>query len=915
MKKYFIKYKLLSVLLACIMVTSGIMTYNAYSDNKGYTITSQITDPSGSNPTIHPGEEFEVTYTITPDDIPCKSIDKDIMFVLDTSGSMKDDINGRYSGSKLKLIKDASNNFIDKFKVNDGEKINIGIVQYSTYAAKVADLKNISEVNNKEMLKGVIGRTDAEGFKASGGTNIGDALRSGYYTLKDSTNNAKGKYMILMTDGKPSSYSYIKSGNSKENYLGKYISSTLELRDNYPINSTGNKDEYAIRNNNKDEYYVTSGTQEETEDENYVSDVIDLVNQYNSNNLDSPIQTFILGIAGSNVNYVNGIADKLGGKAFFASTAAEIDKIYNEIQSIIEKDLSSSITFTDEVIQDLEIAADANELQSIMVKQDGKIINYKKDQLGNKLSINAGFNYNQSINEEGKKVYSATPIEIIIRYKAMASGEFVMNKGKVEVDIPNKGSSPSDIPPITIRVKDWTGASIPVNIEVADSFGVLTNKYNSYDQKPLLNRYDKYVVNDNTNESFRMFGKSTAILKVEKTEEFEKLEYQILRFDTSQMNIEMPMDGWNIIERPIEGNTYTKEFIFGENVGVYYIAYQCLSGTKSLKSGIYGPFIIEDKVQVNRVFSKENIIPNENIDLSYRITPKEIDSKEIVKATGVTAPKEVYINNFIIKDVIPSGLDLVLKPNDSIDFIGNVELQTNNNVITLILKNPVKYVLNDNDIYMAEPIVISLTGTSNSEKNYTLPSENCSYEYMSIVKDAEAKDIPLILCHPTDDVSLKVMVNRDTQILGHSIYLNNDKGLLMKLENEEGVNISKHVPATIGIVVNINNGESNNYPTRVRVTNNNSVSISVENPNVYKLNVDGTIGNSVPFSVNKNNWIQFDTTKGISQYVIVYQYTPTSDITLYANMQRKIGGSFDKDNTYKMEFKLKMDSDEMPNLF
>lgn len=934
MKKFFYKYKMISIGLVCTLAVTGVMTYSAYSQNKGYTITSQITKPTGDNPEIYTGEEFEVTYTITPEDIPYSSVDKDIMFVLDTSGSMKYDISGKDNGfnrSKLKLIKEASNNFIDKFKVNDGEKINIGIIQYSTYAARVSDLKDISNSANKEVLKSIIGTKESEGFKASGGTNIGDSLRAGYYTLKDSPNNTKGKYMILMTDGKPSSYSYTKSKNDKLNYLGKYISSTLELQNGYPTNSTGNGDEYVIKNSErKDEYYVTSGTYEDIEDETYVSDVINLVNNYNSNNLDSPIQTFILGISGSNVNYVNEMADQLGGKAFFASTASEIDKIYNEIQSIIEKDLISSVTFTNEITQDIEIAADTNELQSITVSQDGKIINFKKDQIGDKLSINAGFNYNQAVNEDGKKVYRATPIEIIIRYKAMASGDFVMDNGKIEVDIPNKGSSSSDIPPISITVKDYPGAAIPVTIQITDSFGAIGDKYNSLEQRPLANRYDKYVSNKDTNENYNIYGSSKAKLEVKKTTEFDKLQYNIVRMDQASNNLEMPTEGWIDVQDVGGENTYSKDIIIGEEQGIYYIAYQCLSGKKTVKSGIYGPMIVGDKISVIRSMAKENIEIEETTQIIYKIVPENINIKDVYKGNQTTFAKKLYVRNFEIQDLIPKELEIGQVIGENAQLINSVD-QLNNNNIEVSLNDSIEYNLsNDKQEYVALPIEIKISITGKEQADINLKAEYCEYSY-NVLSDGVNNSEILLTNGVNQDLLLSVGIEKETKILGHSIYINNTDGILMEVDEQSYTNVAKDVPLNIGIEINVNApGNYKSYLNEIRIEKDYYGwywDINISNVKVYKMK-NGQIGEEVTnVWINENyrdKYISFYGEKGINKYLVIYNCIPYyyrqdnrfNQVNIKANMRNFYNnGWLNEYSSSDKSIKLKMEKEEIPDLF
>jgi Ca-activated chloride channel family protein len=112
-------------------------------------------------------------------------IAKDIVFVIDTSGSM--------SGEKIEQAKRAL-----KFYINNlNEKDNFDIITFNTNIEKFSDelIKATSE-----NLEKAIKFTDK--ISASGGTNIHDALIEALQML-DEENNGRTDILIFLTDGKP----------------------------------------------------------------------------------------------------------------------------------------------------------------------------------------------------------------------------------------------------------------------------------------------------------------------------------------------------------------------------------------------------------------------------------------------------------------------------------------------------------------------------------------------------------------------------------------------------------------------------------------------------------------------------------------------------------------------------------------
>ncbi len=108
------------------------------------------------------------------------SEEKDIVLVLDTSGSM--------SGTSMDETKNASTEFIETILEEDA---SIGIVTYSEYASKESDFSM-----NETTLETIV-----DNMYATGGTNMEAGLSTAYTMLDES--NAKKKIIVLMSDGLP----------------------------------------------------------------------------------------------------------------------------------------------------------------------------------------------------------------------------------------------------------------------------------------------------------------------------------------------------------------------------------------------------------------------------------------------------------------------------------------------------------------------------------------------------------------------------------------------------------------------------------------------------------------------------------------------------------------------------------------
>ena len=427
-------FKFLSILLVAAMIIGFQVRINLKTQAAEFTEPSfSISDLkySPENPKV--GEDITVKGIITPNDFVTSVPENDIVLVLDVSGSMEHDypyinhrvvhyfwgyycedcgkyvdrnhVNDYVENNKLKELKKAANNFVDKMK--SIPNVKIGIVAYSDYAwvnpngfwgygqtgsLDVRYLHDIPDYNsggdylldsNDRRLSQMI-----NGLSALGGTNTGEGMRKGLKLLETGDKSAK-KTLVLMSDGLPTFYSV--NGRGYDYYMKEDFS--------YPdYRGTGNSD-----NDGKCLEYATSiGNEIKKQSFNAFTIGYGLDNEGNSK-----MKEIHKSMTGIDLNNGEKSNEESG---FFATSNGAIDSVFNVIG--------------DKILNEYQI----NKVQLNLNMPEDFTLNIG----GNVVNL-SNIKYKLKEDRGDKLLYSAEPVPFSFRIKCGRAGEYkdVFNGSKV----------------------------------------------------------------------------------------------------------------------------------------------------------------------------------------------------------------------------------------------------------------------------------------------------------------------------------------------------------------------------------------------------------------------------------------------------------------------------------------------------
>ncbi|MFU7515736.1 VWA domain-containing protein [Clostridium sp. HCS.1] len=228
------KVKIISIITTLFVIESliSLRSLNAKANGIASKPSFTITDLKATPNPAKVGEDILVSGKINPLDFETTAQAKEIILVLDVSGSMSDLVTleqgcaeererkwvwdiwpfkghyeegycathktfGEHNGTSTKIeeLKKAAKAFVETMR--NVPNLKIGIVKYASDATIVSELKNATDTSLV---------TSINNLSANGGTNIREGLRKAAFLLNNVNSNAN-KTVVLMTDGNPTYYS------------------------------------------------------------------------------------------------------------------------------------------------------------------------------------------------------------------------------------------------------------------------------------------------------------------------------------------------------------------------------------------------------------------------------------------------------------------------------------------------------------------------------------------------------------------------------------------------------------------------------------------------------------------------------------------------------------------------------------
>ncbi len=395
------KLKNLGQLLMALVITITSVFGNAFvvfadtNPNAGKVTATKTAERIGDETSRSAKVKITVSgnpYTIT------EQSDREIVLVLDSSGSMKDYLVNA-SKSKLDTLKDATDAFIDSLLVEENKgKIKIGVVWYDTNVTKTCALSD-----DAAKLDACLNSEEA----ADGGTNVQEGIREAKKLFTDKKNE---KDLIVLSDGLPTFFTTVKDGVQHTHGTGK----TDEHESLSTIGFTSTSDRYELNGNYVRDGYVAyedrlDGTTYKCEARGYYLKYLDWLKEYeivgacDAGYMKKPSDAakeeaesftgkiysigFGVGAASDAEKFLQSIV-KNGGRYFDASDSAKLNEAFAAVSKDIEV-VAKDLTIRDVVpgtftVDKAALKAKYGDDVEIIEENDQTIIIYKFNELSSK---------------------------------------------------------------------------------------------------------------------------------------------------------------------------------------------------------------------------------------------------------------------------------------------------------------------------------------------------------------------------------------------------------------------------------------------------------------------------------------------------------------------------------------------------
>ena len=439
-------------------------------------------------------------YTIT------EQSDREIVLVLDSSGSMKDYLVNA-SKSKLDTLKDATDAFIDSLLVEENKgKIKIGVVWYDTNVTKTCALSD-----DAAKLDACLNSEEADG-----GTNVQEGIREAKKLFTDKKNE---KDLIVLSDGLPTFFTTVKDGVQHTHGTGK----TDEHESLSTRGFTSTSDRYELNGNYVRDGYVEyedrlDGTTYKCEARGYYSKYLNLYEGYeivgacDAGYMKKPSEAakeeaesftgkiysigFGVGADSDAEKFLQSIV-KNGGRYFDASDSAKLNEAFAAVSKDIEV-VAKDLTIRDVVPSTFTV--DENDLKqrygnNVTITKDENtketIITYKFAELSSKKPEELTFNVTANENYYGSMY---TNNGATVTGTAADGNKFYENvDGKINENLINP------VAPIAPRTMDdnyETNTNEELVVDAND--GIKSNDYKGKQEAEAKSVLDEIVIVNNT---------------------------------------------------------------------------------------------------------------------------------------------------------------------------------------------------------------------------------------------------------------------------------------------------------------------------------------------------------------------------------------------------------------------------------
>lgn len=394
------KLKNLGQLLMALVITITSVFGNAFvvfadtNPNAGKVTATKTAERIGDETSRSAKVKITVSgnpYTIT------EQSDREIVLVLDSSGSMKDYLVNA-SKSKLDTLKDATDAFIDSLLVEENKgKIKIGVVWYDTNVTKTCALSD-----DATKLDACLNSEEADG-----GTNVQEGIREAKKLFTDKKNE---KDLIVLSDGLPTFFTTVKGTVQHTHGTGK----TDEHESLSTIGFTSTSDRYELNGNYVRDGYIeyedrVDGTTYKCEARGYYLKYLDWLKEYeivgacDAGYMKKPSEAakeeaesftgkiysigFGVGADSDAEKFLQSIA-KNGGRYFDASDSAKLNEAFAAVSKDIEvvaKDLTiRDVVPSTFIVDKVALKEKYGDAVEIIEENNQTIIIYKFNELSSK---------------------------------------------------------------------------------------------------------------------------------------------------------------------------------------------------------------------------------------------------------------------------------------------------------------------------------------------------------------------------------------------------------------------------------------------------------------------------------------------------------------------------------------------------